>query len=371
MKKDLPLDTFLKSNRQKILEASEKRIVALAALRPSSGQLRNAMSLFLDQLTSIIITDTQKISTKDELEISESASRHGKELWRLGYTLTHVVHTYGAMCQAITEVASNSKNSITAMEFHHLNRCLDIAIAAAVTEFGLVAHIESKKKEVIHLGAVAHELRNALNRASIAFQMLSKGIVGLNGSTSKILEKSLIEIGILINRSLSEVRLRSESELHEEHFAIIEVINQLIVTAEIEAEYKMQTLTVQVDPEACIKADRYLILAAVGNTLQNALKYTKEKGNITIIGRSEEKYVFIEIKDQCGGIPVDKVDDLFKAFTQENKDRSGLGLGLLITKNAIERSSGTITACNLDDGCIFTIKLPRSFPSEPESKSVV
>jgi signal transduction histidine kinase len=368
----MALDEFLTSKRAEILAASEKRVVALAALRPTSDQLQNGLSLFLDQLIEVLSKNAKSVGTQDEAEISDIASSHGRELLRLGYTLTHVVHSYGAMCQAITEVAAETKALVTAAEFHQLNRCLDIAIAGAVTEFESLRNLENKNREVVHLGAIAHELRNALNRARISFEMLSKGMVGLGGSTSRVLERSLEEMDVLINRSLSEVRLRADTDLNEQLFSIIEVVSQLVVTAEIEAAPRKQTLTVSIEPSMHVKTDRHLVLAAIGNLIQNAMKFTKSGGNISILGTATDTNVVVEVQDQCGGIPENKIGALFKPFVQQNTDRTGLGLGLLISKQAIEKCGGTLSVKNTIDGCRFTVTLPRAeFPSPVAPSSVV
>jgi len=365
------LYNFLKNNRALIIADTEKRTILLAALRPTSEQLEKGLPIFFDQLIEVLKKEQSKVGAQDEQEILVSAGSHGKELLRLGYTLSHVVHSYGAMCQAITGIASDTKAPVTALEFHNLNRCLDIAIAGAVTEFESIRHLENKNREVVHLGSIAHELRNALNRARISFQMLAKGIVGLGGSTSKVLAHSLDELDHLINRSLSEVRLRAGSDMNVEYFSIIEIISQLVVTAEIEAEHKAQTLSVQIDPDIGVKADRHLFLSALGNLIQNALKFTKSGGNISIIGKAEGDQVVIEVRDQCGGIPENKIGSLFRPFVQQDKDRSGLGLGLTISKEAIEKCKGTISVQNREDGCVFIVRLPAAsnvYPTLGENK---
>lgn len=69
-------------------------------------------------------------------EISESAALHGKELLQQGFTVEDVVHDYGDLCQSITALAFEQDAFIHTDEFRTLNRCLDNAIANAVTEFG-------------------------------------------------------------------------------------------------------------------------------------------------------------------------------------------------------------------------------------------
>ena len=108
--------------------------------------------------------------------LSEAAS-HGKEFLNLGYSLSHVVHSYGSMCQAITELATRKNANISPGEFNILNGCLDIAIASAVSEFQFRSNEASEDREIKHLGFLAHELRNALSSATVAQEMIKAGLV--------------------------------------------------------------------------------------------------------------------------------------------------------------------------------------------------
>jgi len=358
----MSLFRFLEDNKSAIIELSERRIFSLAALRPVSEELRTGMPLFFDQLVEVLAKNKNDVSFLDEQAILATAGIHGKELLRLGYTLSHVVHAYGAICQGITEYASIRHAPVTAMEFHNLNRCLDIAIAGAVTEFETVRNLETKGREVESLGTLAHELRNALNRAVVSSEMIAKGIVGIGGSTSKVLQFSLSEMNQLITRALSEVRLRADSEAFDEVFLINELISQLVVTAEVEAAAQGLTLSVNVDSKISVKADRHLLLSALGNLVQNAMKFTKPETNVNLSVRAEGMLAIIEVSDHCGGIPPEKIDALFRPFVQDAKDRSGLGLGLLISRRAVKKCHGNLTAYNAGDGCVFRISIPLSVP---------
>jgi hypothetical protein len=68
--------------------------------------------------------------------IGKSAVKHGADLMRRGFTVDQVVHDYGDVCQAVTELAHEQAHAISVDEFHTFNRCPDLAIAVAVTEFG-------------------------------------------------------------------------------------------------------------------------------------------------------------------------------------------------------------------------------------------
>src|SRR4029434_4496760 len=86
---------------------------------------------FLDQLV-----DALQHRRSPSLEIGRSAARHGHDLKLQGFTVSQVVHDYGDVCQSITDLALQLNAPISVEDFRTLNRCLDDAIASAVTEYG-------------------------------------------------------------------------------------------------------------------------------------------------------------------------------------------------------------------------------------------
>ena len=117
------------------------------ASRPTDHELENGIPLFLDQITHTLeleetASDTERLSGPTDppkapapSEIGKSAAKHGNELRLQGFTVDQVVHDYGDLCQAVTELAVETNAPITAAEFRTLNRCLDNAIADAVMIF--------------------------------------------------------------------------------------------------------------------------------------------------------------------------------------------------------------------------------------------
>ena len=378
------LHEFLIDNKDEILALTREKTLELTGLRPTSEQLKLGLPIFYAQLINILKAKRSSISypaidkvgmikaaaeadeqaiavaagRPDEVELTKTAGKHGAELLRLGYALSHVVHAYGAMCQAITELATVMKKPVTTREFHDLNRCLDIAIAGAVTVFQSHRNTEVQTREIQSLGFLAHELRNALNSVSISYQMIKKGAVGHEGSTGHVLERGLKRMESLIDRTLTEVRLRIDPKVSVERSQILEILNQILITAEIEARAKCQRLEVNVDSKLAVEADRQLLYSAFSNVIQNAIKYTRSGGSIKIRGTSVGENVVIEVQDECGGLS-DTAINLFKPFEQQHENRSGLGLGLTIAQRAIELNHGTIEVRNVpEDGCIFVITLP-------------
>src|SRR6185503_15987178 len=93
------------------------------------------------------------------------------------------------------------------------------------------------------------------------------------------------------------------------------------------------------EDSAFIYVDRQLFSSAVSNLLQNAFKFTRPASHVHLRSGSTPDRVTIEIEDECGGFPTGS-DSIFKAFQQRSADRGGLGLGLSISRMAIEANSG-------------------------------
>ncbi len=377
---------FLLENEKEILAMTEKASVDLAGVRTSSERLKSGLPIFFDQLLEVLRLEAfmpninpkkekskmQIAATENDEEamavaagrpeeagLAHTAGTHGKELLRLGYTLSHVVHAYGSICQSITELANQKNVSITSREFHHLNRCLDVAIAGAVTEFQSQKNSRESDREVKHLGFLAHELRNALGTVTMSLDIIKKGTVGFNGSTGHVLERGLKRIEQLIQRSLTEVRLRVDPEVYPETLNLLNLVDQIVVTAGIEAQAKKQILEIQIDSSLDFTADQQLIYSAISNLIQNAIKYTRPGGKIIIRGFSKKENIVLEVEDECGGLANKKID-LFKPFEQQNENREGLGLGLTIAQQAVKLNRGSIQVSDVPSkGCIFTISLPK------------
>jgi signal transduction histidine kinase len=115
-----------------------------------------------------------------------------------------------------------------------------------------------------------------------------------------------------------------------------------------------------VDPALAVAAERDLLLAADGNLLQNAFKFTHPKTEITLNAYASGDRILIDVGDNCGGLPAGDPELLFAPFSQANPDKSGLGLGLAISRQSVVASNGTLTVRDVPGiGCVFTINLPR------------
>lgn len=94
-------------------------------------------------------------------------------------------------------------------------------------------------------------------------------------------------------------------------------------------------------------------------------------GHVSLITLAIADRVLIQIEDECGGLPPGEVEHLFRLFEQQGADRTGLGLGLAISRQGVEDSGGVIHVRNLPGrGCVFTVDLPGGTDSQrPEFTS--
>jgi signal transduction histidine kinase len=348
------LHEFLATNRAKIIARTRERVAARTTPRATEEELENGIPLFLDQLI-----DNLRLSRVSSKAIEASATIHGRDLLRRGFTVAQVVHDYGGVCQAVTQLADETKAPITADEFHTFNRCLDDAIAQAVTEYARTREQSIADAGTERSGALAHELRNALGAAMLSFHTLKSGSVGLGGSTAALLGRSLNRLSSLIESSLAEVRLEAGIRAPE-RFSVCQFVEEVEVGAAMEALARNLTLTVTPVARGIeIVADRQLLAAAVANLLQNAFKFTRSNGVVSLRTFSNEDRVLIAVEDQCGGLPPGAVNDFFRPFSQRSSNRGGLGLGLVISRKSVEAIGGAIRVRDVPgSGCVFTIDLP-------------
>jgi len=375
------LHEFLSQHTADLIDRCREK-VALRSPGAPPRELKFGITPFLQQLIKTLRIeqtadpmDSRKVSGPAGgqtafSELGETATKHGRELMTHGYTVEEVVHDYGDLCQAITDLAVELNTPIGTDEFRTLNRCLDNAIAVAVTEFDYQRDYSVAEQQSLalneRLGTLAHELRNQLTTATLALAMIKDGSVGFAGATGAVLERSLVGLRTLIDRSLAEVRMSSGLSVEPKLFSLSTFIAEIRVSAHLEADFRHCDLIVaHVDKKLAVVGDRDLLLAAVGNLLQNAFKFTHPHSEVTLNAYSAGDRIMIDVEDNCGGLPPGLADTMFKSFVQGGKDRSGVGLGLSIARRSVETNGGVLRVRDVPGtGCVFTIDLPRRLMPE-------
>jgi signal transduction histidine kinase len=214
-----------------------------------------------------------------------------------------------------------------------------------------------------HIGFIAHEVRNPLSAARMAFQSLRRTLLSQGGRSVDILDRNLHRTADVIDSALTHVWLKMGVVPRAESILVSDFIREIELDASLEADGKTITLIVDVERDLKITGDTRLLRSAVSNLLQNALKFSRAGTQVTLRARQAEGRVLIEIEDACGGLPPGRAEELFAPTVQRADDRSGFGLGLAIALQAANAHNGTVKVRDLPGhGCIFTIDLPASEP---------
>jgi signal transduction histidine kinase len=192
----------------------------------------------------------------------------------------------------------------------------------------------------------------------MAFDVLRSGQLGVNGSTGDVLHRSLQRMQGLLAQTLLAATLQARASLNLRRINVEHLLATLAGEAVTERGIEVQ---VSVDQALEVDADETVLVSAVNNLLQNAVKFTRTGGLVKLKARAlRDDMVCIEVEDECGGLPEGNTQELFKPFVHGN-DRRSTGLGLAITREAITALGGEVGARDMPGkGCVFSIRLQRS-----------
>ncbi|MCK4773266.1 MAG: histidine kinase, partial [Candidatus Krumholzibacteria bacterium] len=177
-----------------------------------------------------------------------------------------------------------------------------------------------------------------------------------------------IETIARLNRVINNLLLLSQTEFAQDAFEFESVsLDQLLsaVASEMEvlADMKSQELRLTKIEPVVLWADRDRLHQLIFNLLDNAIKYTPEKGNINVSLRVENGEALVIVEDNGIGIPGEDLPYVFDRFYRVSNDRSletaGSGLGLSICRMIAETHNGSIDlAGRAGEGSTFTVRLP-------------
>jgi heavy metal sensor kinase len=223
----------------------------------------------------------------------------------------------------------------------------------------MIARLETSFEAMKRFTADAsHELRTPL-----ATLRNTVDVVLDRPRTADELRTSLVSIGEEVDRLrtiVADLLLLARADagrlsLKMEPLDLGELVESMAETYQLSASEKRIDLLVQADPEARISGDDRWMLQAVGNLMDNALKFTPDGGRIEVEVLALESCVQLEVRDSGPGIPEDCLDRIFERFFQTEASRShgqgmGTGLGLAITAWIVASHGGRISASNRQEG---------------------
>ena len=225
------------------------------------------------------------------------------------------------------------------------------------------------------LAMLGHELRNPLSPILTALQLMKLRGGGALERERTVIERQVSHLTRLVDDLLDVSRIaRGKVALKEELVEISEVVAKAIELATPLLDQRTHALDVDVRRGLWVQGDAIRLNQVVSNLLTNAAKYTPPGGRITVRATEESGGIVIRVRDSGIGIARDVLPHVFDLFVQERQaiDRAqgGLGLGLTIVRNLVERHGGSVSAHSdgPGTGSEFVVRLPRApAPLEPEA----
>jgi hypothetical protein len=192
------LHELLTARHQEIVSRAREKTAARSIQRRTGRELDQGVSLLLDQIGNVL-----RVPAFGTTSMKERAGKQGRDLLRMGFSVSYVVHSYGDVCQAVTDLALELDTPVATNDFRVFNRCLDEAMASALAEYERQrdAEISRDRAELLHM--LVRELSSPLSTALSASRDLRCGAV--QASTSLLLDRSLLSLQNLIDRAGAEV----------------------------------------------------------------------------------------------------------------------------------------------------------------------
>jgi signal transduction histidine kinase len=225
------------------------------------------------------------------------------------------------------------------------------------------AELTARGREQV-LGIVAHDLRNPLHLMVATLELLEEPDLAPERRRELlgIAMRGVNHMRRLVGDLLDAVRIQAgHLSLDLEAMTLGAIVDQAAemhrpIAADRGVDFEIHVE----DANVPLRVDRARIQQVLGNVLGNALKFTPKGGHVTLDARVEQGTAIFRVSDTGVGIPADRLPFIFERFWQgQPGDRSGVGLGLAITKAIVEAHGGKIDVeSEPGKGSTFTLRLP-------------
>jgi signal transduction histidine kinase len=347
----MPLHEFIRANRASILARISAK-VSLGSPIGTPPAAAAAVAVMLDEIVDALEHDGDH---RDRPSSNPAHDLRGRELRRNGGEVDHIAHDYGAVCDCILSEALERSFAPSPREYQLLNLAVDDAISGAMKGYEESSRAIQAECAAKDLAVAAHEIRNALHPARFGLGAILAGRVSVQSKTAAVVDRSLCRAVELAEGLLASVKERHVSPEHV-RLPIADLLNDLASEATPERGI---LICVQASADVVLEADPKLLRSAIGNLLQNALKFTLDATTIVMRALAAADRVCVEVEDACGGLPPGAAEELFAPFVQRPNRRGGAGLGLSIVRDIAMAHGGEAHVRNLPGkGCVFWLDLP-------------
>jgi signal transduction histidine kinase/DNA-binding response OmpR family regulator len=227
---------------------------------------------------------------------------------------------------------------------------------------------ENDRRKNEFLAILAHELRNPLAPLRNAVEILRR--LDLRDETlgwaNDVMSRQIEQLVRLVDDLLDVSRISGgKIQLRIEPIDAATVVTRAVETSRPSIDARQHVLNVRLPSEPlCVNADLVRLAQVLSNLLNNAAKFTQERGAIDLEVERVHGLAVFRVRDNGMGIPTEKLSSIFDLFTQvdQSLDRSqgGLGVGLALVRRLVEEHGGTVSASSegIGSGSEFVIRLP-------------
>lgn len=337
---------LIENNRAILIERAAEHLSTRYPGRPTA-ELLDCLPAFLDELVTALRVDRGEPAPggREETLGESRATKHGQARKRQGFNFDRVVHDYGIICDLVTGLAIEKGIDCTMRELQILNRCIDEATALACEGFLRVdgAH------EPTSIAKTASEMHGALAGASLAFALIRKGKVAVDGATANVVERNLGRVGDQLARMLSQSHAGSLIA-HRERLRVEDLV--ATVRGEVVPERGVEIDTTY-PPELDVEGDPYLLTLALGHVLRTAVTCSPANAKVTLRVRHISGAVVFEIEDGC---------------EQHPDQRGAATVALGLARRSAQAHGGRVVMRKGSGGWIVGIEMPRTTRIVPDEQ---
>ena len=221
---------------------------------------------------------------------------------------------------------------------------------------------EANKAKLQFFTNISHELRTPLTLIAdpVNYIIHDDNLNSQQRSMLQIVQRNVLVLTQLVSEILDFRKVQNgKMELRLSDFNLAESMKQWIKLFSVSAQKKHIAISMDAPDTIMLRADQDKIERICYNLLSNALKYTSEGGEISLMAKEEGGRVMISVADNGCGISSDELPYIFDRFYQAKNAGRGTGIGLAIVKAFTELHHGEVSATSIEGkGSTFTIHIP-------------
>ena len=226
---------------------------------------------------------------------------------------------------------------------------------------------------------VAHELRTPLMAMLATVEAMQDGVYPTDNEHLETVASETRRLARLVQQMLDLSRMENHTApMNIEAVDMVELVRGIVNAQEPlfhERDLRLRFADETQGKMPFIKVDPDMITQCVINLMSNAMRYTPEGGWVIVTVGLDRKHLTISVSDTGIGIAKEDLSRIFGRFWRADASRAreagGLGVGLAVTKQIVERHHGFISVeSELEKGTTFTIHLPREQQQQPSSTTI-